>query len=674
MSVSNYTPNSDICGYNYSKLKDVVYLVSSSHIKNVHIDDGYAYIDGLTELPMRLSGFSISLSEESSLDERYKFTKTVSFSMHGYIPSTSFDDKYYVILESVDGTFWMVNIDFPSKVSYTFTLSSQLNQTDFRFTSQSNFPTLMMIEGFTSSVQQECVGYNVNGIESLKLIEREYSSFDEKTKTLYTYGKNYQDVEFLKDSLTFTEDFNGEVATSTIEFRIGFDAYKSSWHYNLLEFLQNLYTAVIDPKNGDNRYFAGFNFGLQPSFSINAESENANDIITVRLVEMSNHGSSAAVDWSEKPSTDTKWVYIKSERQYVTYECMGDGLAKYLVQKEFNANGYPTGRYKVMQGYQEQFAGIGDIVETFTNVETFYEPSCSSQQCYITSDIPNTISFTSVTCNTYSLISTCSWSISDVPSFATVSPMTGNANQQYTISVCNTASTFDGRSGTFTINSGTNKRNVTLVLNPPSNILTPTAATINCLSQNVTFTYNSACAIRVTSIDDALSYQLTNSSLIVTTPRNDSTANTRTYSITVTDCNGKTQTVVITQDKTYERWVNTTGYLCVDDDSFTRQLRYTGTTASDINTPTGEYRPGTLIQEGDERCSTITTKWVFDHKYYCIDGQKTECWEQYIRYGQGEWQKTGVTKLGSAVEDVDGFCDQEAIYSWRQSIKWQCGA
>ena len=36
MSVSNYTPNSDICGYNYSKLKDVVAVVKLKSRINGH--------------------------------------------------------------------------------------------------------------------------------------------------------------------------------------------------------------------------------------------------------------------------------------------------------------------------------------------------------------------------------------------------------------------------------------------------------------------------------------------------------------------------------------------------------------------------------------------------------------------------------------------------------------
>ena len=108
MSVTNYINNR--CRYNYSKLKNVVYLVSKYHVKDIHVDGYDAYIEDLDELPLRLNGFNISLNEETSLDERYEFQKTVTLSMHGYV-SRVIGDRFYVILESEDGTKWMVNPD-----------------------------------------------------------------------------------------------------------------------------------------------------------------------------------------------------------------------------------------------------------------------------------------------------------------------------------------------------------------------------------------------------------------------------------------------------------------------------------------------------------------------------------------------------------------------------------
>ena len=676
MSVTNYTPGlSATCKYNYSKLKDVIYLVSKNHVKNVHIDNGEAYIDGLTELPLRLNGFNISLKEESSLDERYAFSKTVTLSMHGYVNSSIFGDRYYVILESYDGTFWMVNVDFPSRLTYTFNLAKDVYQTDFTLASLSNFPTLKLGSEF-EAVSPVCLGFNTYGVRSLRLLEKDLCGLDVDDKTVQTYtSKGFQDVEFLGDSCSFQEVFDGDKVTTTISFDIGFDAYKSSWHYSLLEFVQNLYSAIVVPKGNDNTFFAGFNFGLQPSFVVQTQSNDGqSDIITITLIEASSHGSTAAVDWDEEQTTDTRWVYVKWVSTIKCYECIGFGRARYLVQQQVTKNGVPTGNYKVLEGYESYYEGLGlNVVDTFTNEEVFNDPSCDGDQCAVITDIPNTIVYTAQTCYTYSYSASCDWEVSGLASYMTVTPSNGVADSAYTLSVCNTKTPTVTETSTFNITAGNNKKIVNVILTLDSGILTPRNAYIDCLQQDVTFTFNSNCPITVTSIDPRLSYQITNSQLIVNVPRNYSVESGITWDITVKDCNNNTEVDHIYQDKTYEKWVAATGYLCYSGDSYIKEARYTGTTSGNTNIPTGEYRRGSMIQSGDPRCNTTITRWTFNNLYYCVNGDKYKAEEEEISYNGGEtWQKTGNTRLGELVEASSSFCEQEVQYKWELTSKWQC--
>lgn len=676
MSVTNYTPGlSATCRYNYSKLKDVIYLVSKNHVKNVHIDNGEAYIDGLTEFPLRLNGFGVSLKEESSLDERYAFNKTVTLSMHGYVNSSIFGGRYYVILESYDGTFWMVNVDFPSRLTYTFNLAKDVYQTDFTLASLSNFPTLKLGSEF-EAVSPVCLGFNTYGVRSLRLLEKDLCGLETVHKVVQTYtSKGFQEVEFLGDSCSFQEVFDGEKVTTTISFDIGFDAYKSSWHYNLLEFVQNLYSAIVVPKGNDNTFFAGFNFGLQPGFTVQTQSnEGQSDIITITLIEASSHGSTAAVDWAEEQTTDTRWVYVKWVSTIKCYECISIGRARYLVQQEVTQNGTPTGNYKCLEGYTSIYEAQGlNIVGTFTNEEVFNDPSCGGESCEVTTNLPNTITYTAQTCYTYSYSSTCNWNVSDLASYMTVTPSAGVAGSAYTLSVCNTKTPTGTETSTFKVTSGDNEKIVNVILTSESSILTPQQVNINCLAQNVTFTFNSNCPITVTSIDPRLTYQITNSQLIVNVPRNYSIESGITWDITVKDCQDNTQTVQIIQDKTYEQWVAGSDYICESGNSYYKESRYTGTTSNNINTPTGEYRKGSLIQSGDTRCATVQTRWVTSSAYTCIDGDKWSIEEEEISYNTGQsWNKTGNTRLGQMVESASTFCNQDVQYEWRLTTKWQC--
>jgi len=671
--VTEYKPKLDLgCRYSYDKLENVVYLVSKEHTKLVYIDNGEAYIDGLTEVPMRLEGFNIQFTEESSLDERYKFTKQVTFSLHGYVPHTVFNGKYYVILKSKDGTKWMVNVDFPSKVTYTFNLNGSQYQTDFTFSSVSNFPTLRLATEIDEGVSP-CKQLRTYGIESLRMLETDYCKLDVASGIVYTYdGKEFVDVEYLGNSCSLQESFDGEKVTTTINFDIAFDAYKSSWHYNLLEFLQNHYSTIIRPKGGDNTFFSGFNFGLEPSFNIATTSQNGqSDIITVTLIETSSYGSANVTDWSEQEDTDTRWVYIKKVYDYIGYECISYGLAKYLLQQEIGKNGQPTGNYKCLEGYESQFSGL-HIIGTFSSEVTFSNPDCQTALCEVSTDIPNTITYTAATCYTYSYSASCDWEVSGLAEYMTVTPSSGSAGASYTLSVCNTKTPTTNESSTFTITSGDKVKVVNVNLVKDNGILNPTSVTINCLSQTVMFNFNANCPITVTNIDSRLSYQITNSQLLIQVPRNYSTESGITWSITVKDCHDNTQTVTIIQDKTYERWVDTSDYICDGTTSYVKQQRYTGTTSSNINTPTVEYRSGAKIQDSDSRCGGSDIKWVESQYFYCINGDKWSYEEEYVKPQGGTWQKTGNIRLKAMVEASSSFCNENVEYKWELTDRWQC--
>lgn len=383
MSVSNYTPGNG-CKYQYSKLKDRIYLVSEDHVKKIYIDNGEAYISGLTEAPLLIEGFNIEFKEDTSLDERYLFTKTLTISKKGYASYKDFQGRYYAIIETVDGTFYMINVDFPSKVTHTFNLSKDTNQTDFSLTSLSNYPTLRINYDF-GSVPYECKGFNVSGIKGLKLCEKIRTNVSTVNNTIYTYGANsgvdersFRTIEYLGESCTFQEAYDGDKVTDTITFDIGFDAYKTSWQYNLLEFIENLYSAIIESKGEEDiRYYSGFNHGLEPSYSIAANNGNStSDIITITLVESSNIGSFKVDELTVTNNSSTSWRWIRKYGNHKTYECVEEGVAIYLVQEEVWANGTPTGRYKVKSGYENEFYYL-NIVGTFDDEVTFYQPDCS---------------------------------------------------------------------------------------------------------------------------------------------------------------------------------------------------------------------------------------------------------------------------------------------------------
>ena len=669
MSVSNYLAKSEnTCKYTYNKLKDVLYLVSEEHAKDIIIDNGEAYISGLTELPLRINGFNIQFNETTSLDERYKFQKTLTLSMHGYVNYKIFGGRYYAIIESEDGTFWMINVDFPSRITHTFNLNQNTNQTDFTFASLSNFPTLKLNAEF-EAVSPVCLGLNIYGIDKLELIEKEKALLDTENRTVYS-SEDFKLIEYLGKTCSFQEVYDGFKATDTIQFNIAFDNYKPSWQWNLLEFLDNRYSAIITPRGADNKYYSGFNFGLEPSYTIQTQSNaGESDIITITLTEASSNGLTAAVDWSEDQQTETRWRFVKKVGDTICYECIGLGKARYLVRQEVDYFGNPTGNYQVMEGHESQYPNF-HIVATFDDEHIFDTNDCDSgDTCTFDTTLPLTITFDAVTCNTYTLKTSCDWRASNIPNGLSVSPVAGYANTDYTLTVCNTLTpTQDLKESAFNIVCCNSVKTINVKTGINVACIKPLSKTIDCLGQAVTFTVKGSCILNITSIDQRLTYSQSNNTLTILVPRNNTTS-AITWSITAINCDCSLEPITfsIVQDKTYERWVTEEGYLCDGGNSYTVERRYTGTTSGSINTATAETRKGSLIQSGDTRCGG-SSDYVWDGKYYCVDGNKYKALEQIIN-----GVKTGLTKLGELVEEESEWCNTTPTYKWELTDKWQCG-
>lgn len=376
MSVTQYTIG---CGYELLKLKDTVFFLSKNSLKTITIDNGEAYATFVNPSPYppspsRLKGFNVKLTETESLDERYKFTKQLTMSIHGHLTDSQFlmDDDFYIVVQTEDGTYYLVNVDFPSKMTYTYNLSEGQNQTDFTFASNSNHPTLKL--NWSPTTWNTCQTYQLHGIDSLKLLEKAYTSIDSNGVINLFDGNEFKDVDFLKNTATLQEAYDGEVITTTISFEIGFNNYKPSWQYNLLEFDKNLYAAHITPKNSTSGIFAGYEHGLQPSYEINGStSDGESTTIIITLVEASEWGLFEFDTWSYYRTSAKKWIGVDSE-----VKCLELGLGVNSLLQEVDENGTPTQRYKCLEGYESVYTDY-NIIGTYREdeVESFKTSKCT---------------------------------------------------------------------------------------------------------------------------------------------------------------------------------------------------------------------------------------------------------------------------------------------------------
>ncbi len=285
--ISNY--NLD-CGYHNFELKDKIYLVPDYSIKVIYTD-GYNEVvfQGDSSNVTLLEGHEITFQEETSFDERFKFSKTLSIKVNGYKTFNDLNYRYYAIIETKDSEFYLVNVDFPSFVTHTYTLNANTNETELVFSSQSNIATLKLTN-FEPNNVNTCNEYSTPKVKKFKLTESWASSLSTWQKSLINKG-TFSDIEPLQDSISLTEEFDGEKYTVTLGFDIPMSYYKNDWHLKLLQFEENKYRGYISLEDG-NKAFVGYNVGLFPSYTING------DIISIRLTETAIRGIAYGDDYA----------------------------------------------------------------------------------------------------------------------------------------------------------------------------------------------------------------------------------------------------------------------------------------------------------------------------------------------------------------------------------------
>ena len=610
MSVTNYSPEK--CRYAIDKLVNAVYLVSENAVKDIRVDNGAAYVNSISETPIKLECYGLTLSEEESLDERYKFIHTLKFSVNGYANKDDFQGRYYVIVRDYEGTWWLVNPLFPCKAAYTYTLGYQQNHTEFNIGTASNHPVLKL-NGMSDTSSYQCNEYWLSGIDKLWLNEKKYSVHS-GSSIKYT-NDGFKEVEYNKSSAVFTESFDGENTSHQIDFDVLFSDYKSSWHYNLLEFKDNLYAAII--KTIDGKYaLCGFSFGLQPGYTVSAD-----DTVTtgnkIQITLQDAHDAGDAIEMFDNispiPVSSTTWEYTS---EHDGYECVGDGVAKYLLQKEIDALGNETGNYKALEGYENDFPGL-NIVGTFDSVVTFANTYCTGGGCNINMSFPSTLTFNNIGCQTYYVKADSSWSISSSVDYITVNPSSGASNVGYVVEVCNTLQpTSASQNSTieisYCITSSTVDVSVVqysgcfpqgLSYNVPANATVLTIPT-QCCVQSVRETTNIGATIVVYD-----------SYIQVTIPENN-TGKYRTITLLVVYCDGSSTNIIITQDNVFKEWRDgSEDPFCIESDKYKIQYLWTGTTSTSyVKTNTTR---NVLVERYSADC--MSSRWVRTDTTICID-------------------------------------------------------
>lgn len=660
MSVTNYIQ--DGCKYSIGKLMKSVYLISEDAVKDIRIDNGDAYINSVSESPIKIDCYSINLQEEESLDERYRFTHTLTFSVNGYANSDDFQGRYYAIVKDNEGTYWLVNPLFPCKVTYTYTLGYQQNHTDFTIGTVSNHPVLRL-HNFGDATEYECQEYFLDGIDALWLNEKRYTVHDGNS-VKYT-NDGFKTIEYNQRTATFTESFDGTNTSHQIEFDVLFSQYKSSWHYNLLEFKDNLYSAIFKTRNG--KYgLCGFSFGLQPSFRVSADDTiQSADRIQIILQDAHDVGDSIEFFNQINKIRLTEKTY-KYTSEYDDYECVGDGIAKYLLQKEVDALGNETGNYKVLEGYAGRFPEL-NIVGTFSNIETFSHSECRVEPCRLSTSLPDRIVFNEVGSKVYTLKAGSDWTITHNQGIS-VSPESGTAGVSYTITVYNPVTpTATAWTTNLVVHycSGQEYSSTVTVLEDEDSCF-QNGSVYNISANEQTITIPTLCCVQKVSERTGVGVvtNIYNSYLTVYVPQNNSGIE-RTIILLVEFCDGSAANITINQSNLFESWVDD-HTICVGRSKYMVQYKYIGTSPDHCDTRTDETRT-VLIETESEDC-IYEYRWVLSDQTDCVDYDEYYMYQRQVRVidSLDPWEN-----VVPAEYSIDGYGTMERVLFKKKSVN--CG-
>ena len=667
--------NIDKCQYKIYRLKGTIFLFQDDLVKSISIDGDVTNIS-LSGKPLTVKCESVEVTEESSLEGRFSFTHKVSFKVQGY--DKRLVGYKWIGFQDASGECWLLNPMLEPSWSYKYTLDSQGEVTTYTASLVSNFPLLHIVgtERF-EEIQNPC-GYHRAVPSKLWLNESKYTAKTNDGNILYT-NNGFKEIEFIKNSLSLTEDFDGDNITHSLSFKIPFSSYKESFHYNLLEFPDNKYACSV--KKTDGTYSScGFSYGLLPSYSISCDTDIENaDTITITLTDRHDSENffsvSSAFTQIYESKTSSEFI-IKDE----CLECVGNGIAKFIMKTELDALGNPTGRYYALKGYEEQLRNEGyNIIGTFEDNVQIAHNGCNgsgSTECKLNTSLSDMVFHYNGEKKYFSIRAEGGWKIeysgerlsfsmkeatdSDahmvIISTFVNPPTSGTYHETFTVTYC------DGKTTTFNAYIKKDVCNDSISVD-----------TVPKGGGNVTV--NSDCCISSVSstVQGVLSLK-TNEGYVVSIPSMEGTEE-RTIPITITRCNGETSDgLSVRQVPYFYRWVREApqcfdGYLC------DVERMYSGETSTYITGKTDTTRQINCLSDLTN-CPYERSRWVETDDTICEGKALYSVLAEETSSDGVVWHRSGKTKLGIVINENDdntcGATPEGKYGKWKEVDGYIC--
>lgn len=625
--------------YNLNDLDNYVYIFKfDSPILNYITDDGTS---NSTAININSNGYSIYAEDvaytvTSAIDNRFYFENELQLTLledkdntHYSLLDELINNNWMVLFKNKQGEVFVMNAEFPIQTTYEYTLSNSNtpNSLVITFKALQNIPTMLYTSNLPSTtiLRERPCQYSNNQITKLQMIDMEKAKVkvDDIGFSVTTDSSNIKDIEF--NTIQFKDTFDGNTYTQQLQFTIPFNSYKYYFHYNLLEYINNRYYALIYTSN-NNTILAGNKQGLFPSYSIN------NNTITITL-------TSTYTTYSIL-STDNNAINITPTYTYkgVIGECVNN-LYTYTLLKEFDAEDNETGNYYALNGYtfdNYNVVGYYNQFDTRFGIKLVnYNIQCSTV-CDIVGLPSSIILAESGATQSFNIQTECE---------LTFEYDTEAIDLQY-------------NNGTLTVTSIANEGTFNIIVTSQDGTIRTIRVVIgNSDIQDTTATIYITAEKQTVNIIPSLGYgnvhSITSNNPYTTNQQgngynvqieeNTSDLNQLNHLFIIRYKDGSTETITIIQDRIYYKYISTDNTLCYDNNLYYLNAKYKGYTSTDINIFV-DYVQGNLKDENSSNCIS----------YDNITTSSTICYNNYI-YNIVDYIKDGVT-IKQQMEKTDESC------------------
>ena len=288
MAISNYLQT---CEYKLGGLKPFIYVIHKNALKlNIKAKGIEVSFNKTKESDVyKIEAQMVVYEQQETYANKFRFDSSVKVTINEQYREPFFyglrtlrTNQYYIIIEDKKGVQYLVNPELYTKMSYEYTITDTIdnhNSVEITWNNLSNFPLLIFKERVESNLLflgEECYYTIGNAYNLLMTRFQDLHAKDDGVKAEEIYVDDIEklkEVQYLKESFTLTETYDGNKFTTELTFSIPLSDHQFEWAYDLLEFNYNTYKGLVRTTN-DNYLLLGNENGLFPSYTIRTSEDD----------------------------------------------------------------------------------------------------------------------------------------------------------------------------------------------------------------------------------------------------------------------------------------------------------------------------------------------------------------------------------------------------------------